>query len=45
MAYDPRKPFDFGYAWPGFAVLSSDKAATLAKVDAVLAATTVRRVQ
>jgi hypothetical protein len=45
VAYDPRKPFDFGYAWPGFAVLSSDKAATLAKVDAVLATTTVSRVQ
>jgi hypothetical protein len=45
VAYDPRKPYDFGYAWPGFAVLSTSKAETLKKVEAVLAATTVSRVQ
>src|SRR2546425_5313040 len=45
VAYDPRKPYDFGYAWPGFAVLGASKADALRKVDAVLAATTVSRVQ
>jgi hypothetical protein len=44
VAYDPRKPYDFGYAWPGFAVLSESKDGALRKVDEVLAATTVSRV-
>jgi hypothetical protein len=44
VAFDPRKPYDFGHAWPGFAVLGRSKADALDKVDAVLAATTVERV-
>jgi hypothetical protein len=45
VAYDRRKPYDFGYAWPGFAVLTRSKAETLETVERVLAGTTVRRVQ
>jgi hypothetical protein len=44
VAYDARKPYDFGYAWPGFAVLGRSKHDALRKVDAVLASTTVSRV-
>jgi hypothetical protein len=45
VTYDPRKPYDFGYAWPGFAVLSRSKTEALAKIESVLARTTVRRLQ
>lgn len=44
VSYDPRKPYDWGYAWPGFAVLGNSKEDALRKVDAVLADTTVTRV-
>jgi hypothetical protein len=45
VAYDPKKPYDFGYAWPGFAVLGKSRTDTLARVQRVLADTTVTRVQ
>jgi hypothetical protein len=44
VAYDPRKPYDFGYAWPGFAVLGTSKADALKRVESVLAATSVTQV-
>jgi hypothetical protein len=44
ISYDPKKPYDWGYAWPSFALLCEDKGQIMKRISRVLAATTIRRV-
>jgi hypothetical protein len=35
VSYDPKKPYDFGYAWPGFAVLAPNRRIALEQIARV----------
>jgi hypothetical protein len=44
VTYDPRKPYDYGHAWPAFAVICSDRRDFLQQVKKVVGSAKLRRV-
>ncbi len=44
VTYDPKKPYDYGHAWPTFAVICRDRSDFLRQVKKVVNSAIVRRV-